>query len=284
MRAYGYLGTHEPSWLGKAGVPLFISHRRLSRLRRTLPKAIAPWGLDSGGFSEISLFGCWKTTPREYLSAVVKYDTQIGKLEIAAPLDVMCEPDMVAKTGLSVLDHQKMTVANYVELCKLWPDYSEETNPIFPVLQGYQIADYERCITMYADAGVDLSAVHLVGVGSVCRRQHTEEIGHVIEAILATDAGIPLHGFGCKTRGFMGWSYNARRNPKLPNCTHSKCSNCIEWALRWRRNIVGGAWCSRHGEWCQGFGGGYCGDFSAPDIGGGEAPAWVAHQPDTLAG
>ena len=62
-----YIGSHEPSWLGRVGVPLFISHRRLSRLKRTLPRAIAPWALDSGGFSELALFGGWKTTPIEYV-------------------------------------------------------------------------------------------------------------------------------------------------------------------------------------------------------------------------
>lgn len=66
MTTVNYLGTHETSWLRSAGVPLFISHRRLARLKRTLPVAIAPWALDSGGFSELSLYGGWKTTPSEY--------------------------------------------------------------------------------------------------------------------------------------------------------------------------------------------------------------------------
>ena len=54
MHHYLYLGTHETSWLSRAGVPLFISHRRLERIRTSLPMAAAPWALDSGGFSEIS--------------------------------------------------------------------------------------------------------------------------------------------------------------------------------------------------------------------------------------
>ncbi|WNO26803.1 hypothetical protein SEA_SCRICK_20 [Mycobacterium phage Scrick] len=94
MRAYLYLGTHITSWLGHAGVPLFVSHRRLKRLR-SLPRAIEVWALDSGGFSELSMFGGWQTTAREYVEAVNRYDQQIGKLEWAAPQDWMCEPDMV---------------------------------------------------------------------------------------------------------------------------------------------------------------------------------------------
>lgn len=163
-------------------------------------------------------------------------------------------------------------------------------------MQGYEKEDYLRCIDMYGEAGVDLSRVPLVGVGTVCRRQHTEAIGEVIDAILDTDPAMPLHLFGVKTLGLklyghnassvdsLGWSYNARRNPKLPECQHASCNNCMKWALRWRRNIVGGAWCSRHGEWCAGFGGGYCGDFVAPDIGGAEVSAWLSTKPERKAG
>ena len=43
-----YLGSHQPGWLTKARVPLFISHRRLAGYRR-LPRARAGWALDSGG-------------------------------------------------------------------------------------------------------------------------------------------------------------------------------------------------------------------------------------------
>ncbi|AJA43715.1 queuine tRNA-ribosyltransferase [Mycobacterium phage Marcoliusprime] len=273
MTATLYLGTHEPSWLRTAGVPLFVSHRRLSRLRRDLPVAAAPWALDSGGFSELSMFGAWQTTARAYVDAVVRYDEQIGRLEWAAPQDWMCEPDMVARTGLSVAEHQVRTVRNYVELCALWRESSDAECPFMPVLQGYAIADYRRCIDLYGEAGVDLAGVPLVGVGSVCRRQHTSEIRGVFEAILETDPDMPVHGFGVKSLGLreyghllttcdsMAWSYNARRNPRLDGCTHASCSNCIRWALRWRRGVVGPA-CAVHGEPCDGRAFATC--FAAP--------------------
>jgi len=111
-----FLGSHEPSWLRSAGVPLFISHRRLMRLKRTLPVAIAPWALDSGGFSELSLYGGWKTTPSEYVDATIRYDREIGKLQFAAPQDWMCESEMLARTGMTIVDHQRLTVDNYVLL------------------------------------------------------------------------------------------------------------------------------------------------------------------------
>ena len=275
-----YVGSHEPSWLGRAGIPLFISHRRLARLKRTLPTAIAPWALDSGGFSELALFGGWKTTALEYVAAVARYDREIGKLDWAAGQDWMVEHEMLARTGKTVMEHQRLTVDNYVELCRLWGDFSDASCPFLPTIQGYQISEYKDCMTMYADAGVDLGGVPLVGVGSVCRRQHTDDIRAVFEAILETDPELPLHGYGVKNRGLaiygellcsadsLAWSFNARKNPRLPGCTHKSCSNCMLWALRWRRNIIGGAWCSRHGEWCPGYAGAYCGDVVAPVFGG----------------
>ena len=123
--------------------------------------------------------------------------------------------------------------------------------------------DYQRCWDMYGGAGVNLSAYPLVGVGSVCRRQHTGEIREVLEAVRDRDPEVPLHGFGVKVQGIRrygdllasadtSWSVNARRNPRLAGCTHSKCSNCLKWALRWRRALVSGEVCTEHGEPCDG--------------------------------
>ena len=121
---------------------------------------------------------------------------------------------------------------------------------------------------MFGEAGVDLSTYPSVGVGSVCRRQHTGEIREVLEALRDRDPEVPLHGYGVKTQGLriygdllassdsMGWSLNARKNPRLPGCTHGKCWNCLKWALRWRRCLVAGDGCEEHGEACDG--GGWC--------------------------
>ncbi|QFG09897.1 queuine tRNA-ribosyltransferase [Mycobacterium phage Geraldini] len=201
MKHHLYLGTHEPSWLRTAGVPLFVSHRRLSRLRTTLPQAAAPWALDSGGFSELSMFGGWRTTPEAYVAAVVRYDEQIGRLDWAAPQDWMCEPDMIAKTGLSVVEHQERTVRNYVRLRELWADASEAECPFMPVLQGYATEDYLRCMDMYGEAGVDLGAIELVGVGSVCRRQHPERF-----AACSRRSSLPTPACRCTGSASSRWA------------------------------------------------------------------------------
>jgi hypothetical protein len=159
-----YLGTHMPQWLKKLDVPLFVSHRRLAG-RRTLPRARAGWALDSGGFTELSMYGRWHTEARDYVAAVRRYAEEIGNLEWAAPMDWMVEPAMLAKTGLSVRDHQRRTVENFLHLRELAPDL-----PFIPVLQGWTIEDYLRCVDRYAAAGIDLTSYPTVGLGSVCRR------------------------------------------------------------------------------------------------------------------
>jgi hypothetical protein len=244
-----YLGTHQPHWLETAGVPLFISHRRLAR-RRTLPRATrAGWALDSGGFSELSLYGEWRTTPEEYNDAVRRYDDEIGELNWAAPQDMMCEPFMLTRTGLTVDRHQHRTVDNFVRLQELWGD--PITSPYIPVLQGDQPWHYRRCARYYADAGVDLKLFPLVGIGSVCRRQATTIIGAIFTEVLADDPDMPLHGFGVKTLGLqqhghrlesadsMAWSFAARREPALLGCEgHRNCANCLRYALQWRTRVL----------------------------------------------
>lgn len=237
-----YLGTHHPHWLERTWVPLFVSHRRL-RERITLPRAVAGWALDSGGFTELSLYGRWETTPAEYSDAVRLYAHEVGSLEWAAPQDWMCEPVMLAKTGLTIAAHQERTVANLLELRALAPRL-----PWVPVLQGWTLAEYHRCVELYDRAGVDLRAEPLVGLGSVCRRQATGEIGAIVSSLAAL--GLRLHGFGVKTAGLtryaehlvsadsMAWSLDARRSPALPGHRHKSCANCMVYAGDWRTRLL----------------------------------------------
>lgn len=238
-----YLGTHMPHWLGILDVPLFVSHRRLAG-RRTLPVARGPWALDSGGFSELSMFGQWRTSPTQYVAAVQRYADEIGQLAWAAPQDHMCEPIMLAKTGKTVGEHQRLTVENYVRLRSMAPQL-----PFVPVLQGWRLDDYRRCADAYARAGIDLTAEPTVGIGSVCRRQATGEIDAIVSTLAAD--GLRLHGFGVKTKGLaayapsltsadsMAWSVDGRRTA---GCAHGRPAlneaNCRSFALAWRERVL----------------------------------------------
>jgi hypothetical protein len=111
------------------------------------------------------------------------------------------------------------------------------------------------CADRYQQAGVDLTRVPLVGLGSICRRQATAEVAHITR-VLAGDLGLRLHAFGVKTRGLahfagwlvsadsLAWSYHARRSPPLPGyTTHRTCANCPRWALVWHRRITASLGC-----------------------------------------
>jgi len=174
-----FLGTHQPGWLARRPEPLFISDRRLRTYRR-LPVAAGGWALDSGGFTELAAHGSWEhgPTPSEYVAWIRRYAAEIGGLLWAAPQDWMCEPWITAKTGLSVAEHQHRTIDNFTQLRDLAPDL-----PIVPVVQGWTVTDYLRCVDRYAAAGVDLTASPLVGLGSVCRRQATDEAEAIITAL-----------------------------------------------------------------------------------------------------
>jgi len=55
-------------------------------------------------------------TAHEYAEAVARYADQLGCLDFAAPMDYMCEPSIVERTGLSVIEHCDRTVQNFLDL------------------------------------------------------------------------------------------------------------------------------------------------------------------------
>lgn len=240
-----WLGTHRPNWLELTSVPLFVSNRTLSP-RRSLPRARGPWALDSGGFSELSMYGEWRTSPQQYVEAVRRYQDEIGSMAWAAIQDWMCEPWIVAKTGLSIAEHQARTIQSYIDLRTLAPEI-----PWVPVVQGWRGSEYLRHVDAYQRAGFPLAGEPLVGIGSVCRRQGTREGLDLFK--LVSWLGLKLHGFGVKlgalARGAryltsgdsMAWSYAARRNPPcMPGHTHQNGANCLPFALAWRVRILEG--------------------------------------------
>jgi hypothetical protein len=114
-------------------------------------------------------------------------------MDFAAPQDWMCEPVMIKRAGLSVREHQERTVANYLELRSLAPHL-----PFVPALQGWRLANYLHCLTLYESAGANLAELPRMGLRSVCRRQSTAEIAVIVSTLARR--GLRLHGFGDWTR------------------------------------------------------------------------------------
>lgn len=175
-------------------------------------------GIDSGAFSEVSARGGWEWPAHDFAAFVVDVARELGTVEHVGIQDWMCEPQIVALTGLSVEEHQRRTVASFLELRQLAPAV-----PWVPTLQGMTAADYLRCAEIYRDAGVDLEQHCLVGLGSVCRRSRTPEIEAVIREVKAElPSRVRLHGYGVKSEGAllacwglasvdsMAWSRRAR--------------------------------------------------------------------------
>lgn len=242
-----YLGTHIVNWLwtDKTSHPIFISNRQL-RKYKTLKPAQTTWSLDSGGFTELNMYGKWETTPTTYIADIHRYTQEIGQLDWAAPQDWMCEPQVLKKTGKTIQEHQKLTVENWITLKNLAPDL-----PIIPALQGWQPDDYLRHRDLYATYGIDLTQQPTVGMGTFCRRASLRPV-HKLVWQLHND-GIKMHGFGVKSDGLpqighllqssdsLAWSYTARFGTGVRCGTSHKaknCANCHIWANQWANKTI----------------------------------------------
>jgi len=181
--------------------------------------------LDSGAFTELNLYGAYRHGVEEYATEVRRLHTA-GVLQISAAVaqDYMCEPFMLAKTGLSLEDHQRLTIERYDALV-----FEGLPVPVMPVLQGFAPQDYVRHVQQY---GERLKPGMWVGVGSVCKRQgDPRAIARVLTAIKSVRPDLRLHGFGVKTTALtstavremldtadsMAWSFAARKEGRSPN-------------------------------------------------------------------
>lgn len=237
-----FLGAHHADWLTRTNAPLFISRRTLEG-RRSLPRALGRWALDSGGFTELSLHGRWLLAPRDYAKLVARLADDVGGLAWAAVQDWMCEELILKRTGLTVPDHQRLTTASFLELKSIAPHL-----PWTPVLQGWTRGDYLDHLEAYARVGIDLTKLPVVGVGSVCRRQHTLRAAILMNEL--AELGLRVHAFGFKTNGLkasfqsltssdsLAWSLHARKTAPHPDCDHKRCSNCLRFALAWRDDLL----------------------------------------------
>ncbi|MGI5507429.1 DUF7221 family queuine tRNA-ribosyltransferase-like protein [Lentzea sp. CA-135723] len=224
--------------------PTVPSLARYRRLRGdAFPKAMSPYALDSGGFNQLALHGEYELTPDAHGGAVYRFAEDLGMPPMwASPQDFMCEPDVIAKTGLTVWLHQQYTIDSLLYLREHFPHIWW-----IPVLQGWTIEDYLRHIEMYRAAGIDLTAEDLVGVGSICRRDSVAEIISIITVLHSL--GVRIHAFGVKRNSLpkiahmivsadsLAWSRTARdENLRLADCTahQGTCQNCLRWALQWR--------------------------------------------------
>jgi hypothetical protein len=191
-----------------------VSANRLRGRRSDFP--VGWWILDSGAFTEISKYGEYRYTPEVYVEEINRW-TRCGRMVAAVSQDYMCEPFIVARTGKTVEEHQRLTVERYKAIREGAHAY------VMPVLQGYSPLEYVDHIEMYGDL---LRPRAWVGVGSVCKRNGSPAgIAHVLSAIKIRRPDLRLHGFGLKATSLkspyirsllhsadsMAWSFAARK-------------------------------------------------------------------------
>ena len=180
------------------------------------------WIHDSGAFTRIA--NGKDHLPVSIYSDQIRCWAQCGNLLAAVSQDSMCETFMLEVTGLTVREHQEMTIERYIQLKAI-----EQPVTIMPVIQGFEPKEYIRHIQMY---GKWLDEDAWVGVGSVCKRNsHVGKVEVILEAIASERPDLKLHGFGLKKTALtssivndllyscdsMAWSYTARRQGRNPN-------------------------------------------------------------------
>jgi hypothetical protein len=184
---YFFPGLHQPSD-AKRFKRCFVSVNRLRGRKSDFP--VEDWIMDSGAFSEISQHGRYRYEVAEYAAQIVRW-SKCGNLLAAVTQDYMCEPFILDKTGLTIAEHQELTIARYDELLRC-----ETGVYIMPVLQGYEPQDYVSHLHQY---GERLGRGAWVGVGSVCKRNASpQKILDVLMAIKLERPDLRLHGFGLK--------------------------------------------------------------------------------------
>jgi hypothetical protein len=217
-----YPGLHQPSD-AKHFERGCVSINRLQTRRQPLkcPHVL----IDSGAFTEISRHGKYRYAVADYAMQLHRLHSQgVVEIDAAVAQDYMCEQFILEKTGLTIADHQRLTIERYDEL----RGYNLPFH-IMPVLQGYDPADYARHIHMY---GKRLCFGLWVGVGSVCKRNaKPAQVYAVLAAIRNERPDLRLHGFGIKktaladasvrsmlaTADSMAWSFAARRQGRGRN-------------------------------------------------------------------
>jgi len=215
-----YVGIHQPSDAWR------FSHCMISinRLRkRKSDFRVNNWLMDSGAFTELNLHHYYRFDPSVYAAAINRWKV-CGNLQAASSEDFMCEPFILYKTGLTVEDHQRLTIERYDAILSMVDEAY-----VLPVLQGYQPLEYVDHIRQY---GERLKYGAWVGVGSVCKRNsNANTIEYVLSAIKAERPDLRLHGFGIKTTALksalvqeylyssdsMAWSFRARKEGRNGN-------------------------------------------------------------------
>lgn len=218
-----FLGWHQPN-CGPSGPGRFplalIGVDRL--LKRRSDFAVGVWIMDNHAFTRVSSGKGHLPTVR-LAKEILRWASGSGFLIAAFSQDYPCAAAALKATGLSVEQHQRLSIHRYdrlieelnrlkLQVAQLELDYleyacdvevgevelEEEVLPYFPhiipVLQGDTPAAYVRHIEMWCDR---LTPHMWVGVGSLVGRA-PDEVADILLSIKLKRPDLKLHGLGVK--------------------------------------------------------------------------------------
>lgn len=231
MKPKFFVGLHKPHWcyqFARSMVSVNVLENRRSDFQPH------DWILDSGAFSRIGS-GRGHMTVDKYAHQIERW-SKCGNLVAAVTQDWMCEPFILTVTGLTVVEHQRLTTERYQELLQRLPD----SIYLMPVLQGYTPTEYTNHLDQY---GALLPLGAWVGVGSICKRNsNPHQVERVLSNIKQSRPDLLLHGFGLKYTALaspmvnhllyscdsMAWSWAARREGRNPNNPDDAMKYCLK--------------------------------------------------------
>lgn len=184
----------------------------------------------------------------------------------------MTEREVRAKTGGTVMEHVELTVQSFFGCTQEWErTVRHRESPFELVVQGDTVPDYMRCLDLYERRGVDVANARVIGVGSVCTRERTQEIVDIVTALRGRTKA-RLHGYGVKAEAIglfddvdsQSWSAGARkRRIKYAGCEqfHRVCSSCWAYASAWHDDMI-----QRHERAKREAGVGRAAEFAPPRL------------------
>lgn len=202
---------------------VFVSANRLRG--RKAPVPAREWIMDSGGFSELLNHGGYRESPEQFAASARRWASNgSGKLLAVVSQDWMCAPPVLERTGLSIAEHQRLTIERYDQLLQLGVG-----TYLMPVLQGQAPEDFAAHVRAYGDR---LAPGAWVAVGSIQPiSTRPAAVAAVLLAVKAARPDLRLHGLGLKGASLadslcramlesadsMAWSYAARREGRNSN-------------------------------------------------------------------
>lgn len=228
-----------------------VSANRLKDRRSAF--GASEWIMDSGAFTTVTTFGGYPEPPEEYADRVLRWKS-CGHLLRAVSQDFMCEEFALSATGLTLEDHQQLTVERYQRLRDLCG-----ADLIMPVLQGESPADYAHCINSY---GPLLPTGTWAGVGSLCRSNGSPgEVEAILLEIHRRRPDLKLHGFGLKLTSLasgvvrkllysadsLAWSFSARKQGRDANDWREARNFAARIELQPVQEVLDFVWNPAHG-------------------------------------